>query len=26
AWPRFLAGGFAALDLTANASLALGKK
>jgi N6-L-threonylcarbamoyladenine synthase len=26
AWPRFLAGSFAALDLTANASLALGKK
>jgi len=26
AWPRFLGGGFAALDLTANASLALGKK
>jgi N6-L-threonylcarbamoyladenine synthase len=26
AWPRFLAGGFAALDLTANASLALGRK
>jgi len=26
AWPRFLTGGFAALDLTANASLALGKK
>jgi N6-L-threonylcarbamoyladenine synthase len=26
AWPRFLARGFAALDLTANASLALGKK
>ena len=26
AWPRFLAGGFAGLDLTANASLALGKK
>ncbi len=26
AWPRFLAGGFASLDLTANASLALGKK
>jgi N6-L-threonylcarbamoyladenine synthase len=25
AWPRYLAGGFAALDLTANASLALGK-
>ncbi|HET6215527.1 MAG TPA: tRNA (adenosine(37)-N6)-threonylcarbamoyltransferase complex transferase subunit TsaD [Acidobacteriaceae bacterium] len=26
AWPRFLAGEFAPLDLTANASLALGKK
>jgi N6-L-threonylcarbamoyladenine synthase len=26
AWPRFLAGDFAPLDLTANASLALGKK
>ena len=26
AWPRFLMGGFASLDLTANASLALGKK
>jgi N6-L-threonylcarbamoyladenine synthase len=26
AWPRYMAGGFAALDLTANASLALGKK
>ena len=26
AWPRFLAGGFAPLDLTADASLALGTK
>jgi N6-L-threonylcarbamoyladenine synthase len=26
AWPRFQAGGFAPLDLTADASLALGKK
>jgi N6-L-threonylcarbamoyladenine synthase len=24
AWPRFLAGGFAPLDLTADAALALG--
>jgi N6-L-threonylcarbamoyladenine synthase len=26
AWPRFVTGGFATMDLTANASLALGKK
>jgi N6-L-threonylcarbamoyladenine synthase len=26
AWPRFLAGGFASLDLTADASLALGRQ
>jgi hypothetical protein len=26
AWPRFLARGFAPLDLTADASLALGKE
>jgi N6-L-threonylcarbamoyladenine synthase len=26
AWPRFLAGGVSALDLTADASLALGAK
>jgi N6-L-threonylcarbamoyladenine synthase len=26
AWPRFLMGGFASLELTANASLALGKR